>query len=143
MVNYTIKKFVSDHADAILTSGEKENASVSYDTKSLECEDAWTGFYNGQPIVSGGIIELWHGVADIWLIIADDSNKHKFFLIKNIKKHLEKTIAKRKYVRVQTTVREDFLIGKRFAEVFGMKQEGLMEKYGLDGKNYFRYVRIY
>ncbi len=38
--------------------------------------------------------------------------------------------------------REDFKIGMKFAELFGMKQEGLMEKYGLDGKNYFRYVRI-
>ena len=143
MANYIIEKFVASHADAILTAGEKEDASVSYDTKALECEDAWTGFYKDKPIVSGGIIQLWNGVADIWLIIANDSNKHKFFLIKNIKKHLEETIVKRKYVRLQTTVREDFLIGKRFAELFGMKQEGLMEKYGLDGKNYFRYVRIY
>jgi len=142
MVDYSIEKFTSAHADIILNNGEKENASVEYDTKSLQCEDSWTGFYKGEPIVSGGIIELWKGVADIWLIIADNSTKHKFFLIKNIKRHLENTIAQRQYVRIQATVREDFKIGMKFAELFGMKQEGLMEKYGLDGKNYFRYVRI-
>ena len=140
MHNYRIEKFTSAHADIILNNGEKENASVEYDTKSLQCEDSWTGFYNDEPIVSGGIIELWKGVADIWLIIADNSTKHKFFLIKNIKRHLENTIAQRQYVRIQATVREDFRIGMKFAELFGMKQEGLMEKYGLDGKNYFRYV---
>ena len=62
--------------------------------------------------------------------------------MRNIKKILEQTIKQRKYVRVQATVKEDFVVGIRFAEWFGMKSEGLMEKYGLDGKNYYRYVRI-
>ena len=62
--------------------------------------------------------------------------------MRNIKKILKQTIEQRKYVRVQATVREDFDVGIKFALWFGMKSEGLMEKYGLAGKNYYRYVRI-
>lgn len=141
-VNYRIESFAAEHANRLLNSGEVEDFKIDYNTKTLECQDSWTGFYHNEPIVCGGIIELWSGVADIWLIVSKHNTKHKFFIMRNIKKILKQTIEQRKYVRVQATVREDFDVGIKFAQWFGMKSEGLMEKYGLDGKNYYRYVRI-
>lgn len=141
-VKYRIESFKATHANRLLNSGEVEDFKIDYNTKTLECQDSWTGFYHNEPIACGGIIELWSGVADIWLIVSKHNDKHKFFIMRNIKKILEQTIKQRKYVRVQATVREDFDVGIKFAQWFGMKSEGLMEKYGLDGKNYYRYVRI-
>ena len=141
-VKYRIESFEATHANRLLNSGEVEDFKIDYNTKTLECQDSWTGFYHNEPIACGGIIELWSGVADIWLIVSKHNDKHKFFIMRNIKKILEQTIKQRKYVRVQATVREDFDVGIKFAQWFGMKSEGLMEKYGLDGKNYYRYVRI-
>ena len=85
MDKYKIEPFQSAHADEIILMGEFENYSKDYPTDALETQDAWTGFYNDQPIVCGGINPIWDGVADVWIIMKKGSNKHKFFMLKNIK----------------------------------------------------------
>ena len=142
MDKYTIEKFKPEHANYILSFGEVENYSKEYDTKDLVCEDSWTGFYLGQPIACGGIQRMWEGVAEVWIIIQHGKNRHKFFMLKNIKNKLEETIKLRNYKRVQSTVRADFEEGIKFAEWFGMTSEGLMKHYGPDGKDYIRLARI-
>ena len=136
MHNYRIEPFQSAHADKIISIGEFENSSVDYPT------DAWTGFHNDQPIVCGGINPIWEGVADVWIIMKKGSNKHKFFMLKNIKEKFEETITKRNYHRVQAVVRSDFTHGLRFAKWFNMTSEGVMKKYGPDGKDYIMVARI-
>ena len=80
-VKYKIESFTAEHANRLLNFGEVEDFKIHYDTKTLECQDSWTGFYGNEPIVCGGIIELWSGVADIWLIVSKHNTKHKFFII--------------------------------------------------------------
>ncbi len=142
MHNYRIEPFQSAHADKIISIGEFENSSVDYPTDALETKDAWTGFHNDQPIVCGGINPIWEGVADVWIIMKKGSNKHKFFMLKNIKEKFEETITKRNYHRVQAVVRSDFTHGLRFAKRFNMTSEGVMKKYGPDGKDYIMVARI-
>lgn len=142
MDKYTIEKFKPEHANYILSFGEVEKYTEEYDTKDLQTDDAWTGFYLGKPIACGGIHPVWDHVAEVWIIIQQGTNKHKFFLLKNIKDKLEETIKLRNYKRVQSTVRSDFKEGLRFAEWFGMESEGLMKQYGPDGKDYLRLARI-
>jgi len=140
--NYLIKKFQPKHADNILKSGEVENYKHDYPTELLDCEHSWTGFYLGTPIVCGGIYQMWDGVAEVWIITKQKQNKHKFFMLKNIKDKLETTIIEKKYHRVQAAVRTDFNIGLRFAKWFGMHEESIMKKFGPDKKDYYRLVRI-
>ena len=63
-------------------------------------------------------------------------------MLKNIKKYLEDIINEKNYQRIQASIRADFKDGIRFAEWFGMESEGLMRKYGPDGKDYLRLARI-
>jgi len=143
MDNYSITKFQARHAQFIFSHGEREPNTLELDTKTLECEDSWTGFYNGEPIVCGGIYPMWSSVAEVWIIMRHGSHsKHKFFMLRNIKKYLEATIKKKNYKRIQSTVRVDFKEGMRFAKWFGMESEGLMKQYGPDGKDYYRLARI-
>ena len=65
-----------------------------------------------------------------------------FQLVKNIKEKFEETITKRNYHRVQAVVRSDFTHGLRFAKWFNMTSEGVMKKYGPDGKDYIMVARI-
>ena len=44
---------------------------------------------------------------------------------------------------IQTAVRADFDIGLKFAKWLGLKNEGLMEYYGIDGSHHYRYARIF
>ena len=85
---------------------------------------------------------MWDGVAEVWIITKQNQNKHKFFMLKNIKEKLETTIIEKKYHRVQAAVRTDFNIGLRFAKWFGMHEESIMKKFGPDKKDYYRLVRI-
>lgn len=143
-VKYTIEKFQPQHANYILSFGEVENFKIDYNTQDLPTQDAWTGFYLGQPIVCGGIHSLWetNNVAEVWVIMQRNANKHKLFMLKNIKKYLENIINEKNYQRIQASIRADFKDGIRFAEWFGMESEGLMRKYGPDGKDYLRLARI-
>ena len=143
MDNYFISKFEARHANYILSHGEIENYSKYFDTRILESEDSWTGFYKNEPIVCGGIYQMWESVAEVWIIMREGTNKkHKYFMLRNIKKYLEETIQKKNYKRIQSTVRADFTEGKKFAEWFGMQSEGLMKQYGPDGLDYLRLARI-
>ena len=45
--------------------------------------------------------------------------------------------------RVQTAVRTDYGIGIRFAKWLGLKNEGLMKHYGMDGTDHYRFARIF
>jgi|TARA_R110000803_G_scaffold95372_1_gene163291 hypothetical protein len=142
MASYVIKPYQAAHADAILKYGEYEDYGGSYPTHALETEDAWTGFYNNEPIVCGGITPIWEHVAEVWIIMKQETNQHKFFMLKNIKDKFETTIQKREYHRIQAAVRTDFKNGIRFAKWFGMTSEGVMQKYGPEGKDYLMTARI-
>lgn len=144
MDKYTIEVFKPEHANYILSNGEVENFKIDYKTEHLITQDAWTGFYLGKPIVCGGIHPLWEVglVAEVWIIMKRGQNKHKFFMLKNIKKYLEEVIKIKKYKRIQASIRADFKEGVRFAKWFGMESEGLMKQYGPDGKDYIRLARI-
>ena len=143
MDKYLITKFEARHANYILSHGEIEKYTKNFNTQTLESEDSWTGFYENEPIVCGGIYEMWESVAEVWIIMREGTNrKHKFFMLRNIKKYLEETIQRKNYKRIQSTVRADFTEGKKFAEWFGMQSEGLMKQYGPDGLDYLRLARI-
>ena len=45
--------------------------------------------------------------------------------------------------RVQTAIRSDFTVGKKFAKWLGLKEEGLMRRYGFDGSDQYMYARIF
>ena len=82
MDNYLITTFEAKHANYILSHGEIENYSKWFDVTTLEHQDSWTGHYKGEPIVSGGIYQMWEGVAEVWIIMRQGSNaKHKFFIL--------------------------------------------------------------
>ena len=46
-----------------------------------------------------------------------------------------------KVVRLQTAVKKDFELGKKFAVWLGMKEEGLMKKYQ-NNEDYIRFARV-
>jgi hypothetical protein len=104
---------------------------------------SYTLLVDNNIILAGGIIPLWPGVAEGWVM----SSKRVFdFKIKaaiSVKKRLDSLCENNKIKRLQTSVKEKFLTGVRFAEFLGLKKEGLMLHYGLDGTNYYRMAKIY
>ena len=104
---------------------------------------SFTLLVDDNPILSGGIIPLWNGVAEGWVMASKEVHDYKIKSAAAVKKRLDLLCTNNKIWRLQTAVKEEFKTGVRFAEWLGLKKEGLMEKYGPDKTNYYRMAKIY
>ena len=104
---------------------------------------SFTLLADNTPILSGGIIPLWNGVAEGWSIASKRISTNKIKSSRLIKKRMDILCAANRIWRVQTTVKANFKTGLRFAEFLGYKNEGLMRAYGPDKTDYYRMAKIY
>jgi hypothetical protein len=104
---------------------------------------SFTLLFNNQPILSGGIVPLWDGVGEGWILSSKRIFNHKIQSAISVKKRLDLICENNNIWRLQTAVKEEFKTGKRFAEWLGLKSEGLMQMYGPDKTNYYRMAKIY
>ena len=149
MVKYEITSFDKSHVDEILTFGmndkllendaSSEEGRIDYGIPGL----SFTLLADNNIVLCGGITPLWDGVAEGWVIASKRIYDHKIKSVSSIKKRLDLLCINNKIWRVQTSVKEDFKVGVRFAEWLGLKKEGLMLKYGPDKTNYYRMAKIY
>ena len=104
---------------------------------------SFTLLHNNFPVCSGGIVPLWTGVAEGWVISSKRIFKNRIKASRLIKKRTDLLCAANKIWRLQTAVKSNFKTGLRFAEFLGFKNEGLMKAYGPDKTDYYRMARIY
>ena len=104
---------------------------------------SFTLLCNSEPICSGGIIPLWNGSAEGWVISSKRIFKNRIRASRLIRKRTDLLCANNNIWRLQTAVKADFKIGLRFAKFLGFKNEGLMTGYGPDKSDYYRMARIY
>ena len=104
---------------------------------------AFTGLSQGRVVGAAGLWLLWPGVAEAWVLFTPAVRELTWQVVKAIKKGLEDLTVELKLHRIQTTVRTEFVPGQKLMRVLGFNQEGPpMRKYGPDGADYLRYVRI-
>ena len=94
-------------------------------------------------VCSGGIVPVWEGVYEGWVMGSQLINKYKLSSARLIKWGLDKVIIENKMNRLQTAVLKDYAVGHQFAKWLGLENEGLMKQYGVDKKDYYRYARIF
>lgn len=149
MANYKIVPYQRLHGDYMMSIGmndELMDDDNSYKENRIDVpipSMAFTLLYDNQPIVSGGVFPLWFGVAEGWVLASKDIFKHKIKAASLIKKRTDLICQNNKIYRLQTTVKENFEMGLKFAKFLGFKNEGLMEKYGPNQTNYYRMAKIY
>lgn len=104
---------------------------------------SFTLLVDDNPILAGGIVPLWNGVAEGWVMASKEVNDYKIKSASAVKKRLDLLCNNNNIYRLQTAVKEEFTTGVRFAEWLGLKNEGLMTMYGPDQTNYYRMAKIY
>ena len=112
---------------------------IDYETPGM----AFTLLLNDTPIVSGGVIVLWHGVGEGWVMSSKRIFEYKFTAASLIKRRLDLICDNNKIWRLQTSVKAKFTTGIRFATWLGLTKEGLMRKFGPDGSDYYKMAKIY
>jgi len=104
---------------------------------------SFTLLHDNIPLCSGGIVPLWDGVAEGWVISSKRIFTKRIKASRLIRKRTDLLCANNKVWRLQTAVKANFKTGLRFAEFLGFNNEGLMRAYGPDKTNYYRMAKIY
>lgn len=104
---------------------------------------AFTAISNGDIIACGGVVPFWKGVGEAWLITSDLTEKFKIFFAKTVHNKLEEIIKLMDFKRVQALIDSEHLIGQRFIERLGFKNETPegMKKY-IGGRTFYRYSLV-
>ena len=145
-----IKDFKPEHADKIISyglnsklmeidAGFEDNRICNYSTKG----NAYTMFVHGNPVFAIGIVILWDGVAEGWVMASQNVFEMRFLAAKTMKKLTDEMCKKNKIKRLQTSVKADFKLGVRFATWLGLEIEGIKKCYGPDGSDYYQLGKIY
>jgi hypothetical protein len=92
-------------------------------------------------VASGGVIPLWKGVGEAWVVTSDLVEKYPIFFAKTVWRKLHEILDVNGIERVQTTIHRDHMVSQRWAERMGFENEGLMRRF-LGGEDYYRYALI-
>ena len=79
---------------------------------------SFTLLHNNNPVCSGGIVPLWNGVAEGWVIATSEMWKHPLSVAKAIKKDFARVAKENNITRVQSAIRKDFSEGLALREPF-------------------------
>ena len=100
-------------------------------------------YYVIVSVCSGGIVPLWSGVAEGWVISSKRIYENRIKASRLIRKRSDILCAANKIWRLQTSVKANFKMGIRFAEFLGFKIEGLMRGYGPDKSDYIGWQSLF
>jgi hypothetical protein len=113
--------------------------------RSIACNlakgPAYTAVSDGKIVASGGILPLWKGVGEAWIVSSDLVPKNKIAFVKAVADILGKLVKEKDFDRVQTTIDKDHAASIKWAERMGFINEGVMEKF-IGGRDYIRYALI-
>jgi len=104
--------------------------------------NAITAYLHGRPVACFGAVDIWPGVAEMWLLIEERGRKFGKTLTRAAIVYRDYTVLSRNLHRVQLTVRSDDIRAVRWAQAIGFEQEGLMRRYGPDQADFYIFGRI-
>lgn len=96
---------------------------------------------NGGIIACGGILPLWKGVGEVWVVSSPLVEKHPIFFAKTAWRKLFEMIKDLDLERVQSLVDAEHKVSMVWVERMGFKQEGVMRKY-MNGRDFIRYAWV-
>tara|TARA_R100001443_G_scaffold55213_1_gene66478 strand:- start:2338 stop:2781 length:444 start_codon:yes stop_codon:yes gene_type:complete len=136
-----IVPFVADHAHYILKTGLQLDERHNWYDQAYIMEEAGfcvTLLANKKALLSTGIIPVWDGVGEAWLLTSKEVPKYPITIARAIYECFYQWVDAKDLWRVHANVRSDWDVAIRFAKFLGMKEEGLMEKFGPEKADYFR-----
>ncbi len=138
-----VVKFKAEHWDQLT-----EQESMAYlsqfiteeSKKAMESQEfSYTAFAGERPICCAGVVELYKGRGEAWIIIDKTCRKEFLSLHNEVKKFFE-TCSMR---RVEATVDVDFPQGHRWMRALGFELETpIMKSYRPNGKDASMYVKV-
>jgi hypothetical protein len=149
MRHLVVLPFVPQHVDQIGLSSDDQHmfASIPDIQNRLEhvskAKTAWTIFYRGKPALVMGLEYKWDTNYEAWLVPGELSIEHGALLTRGARRFFDKIGAKLGLLRMQIVVCVDREKAVQWARFLKFEREGLMRRYGPEGKDYYMYARTY
>jgi len=125
--------------DSLMSPGQQDYDYLAVTAKQMERgTEAWTLFYDGAAVASGGFVKNWKGNYGVWLY-SNAANLRPLALVRTIRQKIAEFGDRHFWRRLETTVRVDVPNGCKFAEILGFKRDGFAEQFNPDGCDSFRY----
>ena len=128
-----IRKLTKETFD--LVKANSKDASSPY----VQCPETGIEAWDGEQAIGvAGIIDLWSGVGEAWMILHEDVQG--LTLCRAILKMFRALTSDLR--RVQITVREGWPQAHKLARHLGMTEEGTLKGYCPDGENAVMYSKV-
>lgn len=111
-----------NHADALATCGE-----------------AYSALQDGVPVMCAGIVPAGATRAEVWAIMGAATKGNMLDITRKTREFLD--TCNRKFDRIDTVVRSDFELGRKWAQMLGFVYESTMIRFS-NGDDYDRYRRL-
>ncbi len=135
------------HIDILQISQEDIFVASQYiDAKKLICQQAMAGpavtaFYGVEPAACFGLVEIWPGVAQAWLVASDACRAKPLYMTKMAAHFFDISEISERLHRMQITVKTSDKRAEKWALHLGFVKEGVMSKYGPDGSDHYIMAR--
>lgn len=143
------------HAIEILCGGAKEpdlvldETNLKFVNERNEKGPCSTALFDGRPVSCGGFTLIWPGMAEAWMLFADDIFRYPIDP-QVVKKWIYEKIDEYEILRLQAPLIADFAKGIKYARWLGFRPDGwpdvpdgvVMKKYHRDGKDAIMYSII-
>lgn len=104
---------------------------------------AHTAVVTGDVVCCFGVIELWPGLGEAWMLTSDKIKRYPISLTRGAQRYFSAAANGLQLRRLQITTNVNDELAVRWANRLNFTQEGLLRSYGPDGSDHFMYSRIY
>ena len=146
MIDILTVPFKSEHAALVLETGGPFDEGQDWGAQASIMEEAGNcvSLLNdkNEPILCMGVVTLWPGCGEAWMLGSARMSEYPISIARAIKEVFEEYSQHKGFWRVQSNVRSDWPLAIRFIKFIGMKEEGLMQKFGPEGADYLRFAWV-
>ena len=103
---------------------------------------AITALLHGRPVACFGAVDVWDGVAEMWLLIEDRGRSYGKTLTRAAIGYRDFIVISKNLHRLQITVNCDDSRAVKWGQAIGFEIESTMKAYGPTGSDYYLMRRI-
>jgi|DEB0MinimDraft_3_1074331.scaffolds.fasta_scaffold00946_11 hypothetical protein len=102
----------------------------------------YSALYRGKVACCWGVVPVWGGVAEAWLLTSDIVSIAPVSLTRGAMRYFDTIVDQMRLFRLQIVVDSRNTLAIRWAEVLHFVREGTLKSFGPDGADYYMYARI-
>ena len=104
---------------------------------------AITALYKGKPVLSFGVVPLWPGVSEAWMLRGEAVSNHGLAVAYGARLFFDQIGPVCGLWRCQIGVQTSNERATKFAKYLKFNVEGLMEQFGPEGSDFYMMARLY